>query len=40
MGLFTDHNAASSLVIGGICVYVCVYTISTYLFERNGGNRD
>jgi hypothetical protein len=40
MSLFTDHNVASLLVIGGICVYVCIFTISTYLFERNGRNPD
>jgi hypothetical protein len=30
MSLFTDHNAATFFVIGGLCLY----TISTYLFER------
>lgn len=30
MSLFTDHNAAVFIVIGGLCLY----TISTYLFER------
>jgi hypothetical protein len=30
MSLFTDHNAATLIVIGGLCLY----TISTYLFER------
>jgi hypothetical protein len=30
MRLFTDHNAVALIVIGGLCLY----TISTYLFER------
>ncbi len=34
MSLFSPHNMAVWLVIGG----VCVYTISTYLFERDGGD--
>jgi hypothetical protein len=30
MSLFTDHNMAILIVIGGLCLY----TISTHLFER------